>query len=60
MKFPAYLCKHFESGLAKPHCRRPGADHYDYCGGECEHWINNKGQTHEQVLERIVYGSDKK
>jgi hypothetical protein len=53
-EFSIWNCIYHRSGLADAHCNLNGTPQLDHCKGECDHWINRKGENHEQVLERLV------
>lgn len=57
MEFSIRHCKFYKSGLATPHCTRNGTPELDYCHGECDYWMTIDGETHEDILYRVVLHS---
>jgi len=55
MNFSGRFCKFYKTGLHTPRCMRNNNPAHDSCEGECEHWINEHDETHEEVLHRIVF-----
>jgi hypothetical protein len=56
--FPIRECVFYKTGLATPRCTRNNNPAFDSCEGECEYWRNRRGESHEDVLYRIVHSDD--